>query len=66
MQTLQQHWMTYALAFIPDLNMFNVADDLFLGKPLEMFKVLKIAGYGVFWTVVVLLGAHLVFREKEI
>jgi ABC-type Na+ efflux pump permease subunit len=60
------HWVSYVLAFIPDLNMFNVADDLFVGKPLEALKMLKIVSYGVFWMVVTLLGAHLIFREKEI
>jgi ABC-type uncharacterized transport system permease subunit len=59
-------WVIYTLAFIPDLNLFNVADDLFLGKTLPMLKMLKIAGYGCFWMCVFLLGAHLVFQEKEI
>jgi hypothetical protein len=59
-------WVNFGLAFIPDLNMFNVADDILMGRKLAWLKSLKILGYGVFWTAVLLFGAHLIFEEKEI
>jgi ABC-type Na+ efflux pump permease subunit len=59
-------WVNLGLAFIPDLNMFNVADDILMGRKLQLLKLLKILGYGLFWTAVLLFGAHLIFEEKEI
>lgn len=59
-------WVNFGLAFIPDLNTFNVADDILMGRKLELMKSLKIFGYGLFWIAVLLFGAHLIFEDKEI
>ncbi|MFA6561257.1 MAG: ABC transporter permease subunit [Verrucomicrobiia bacterium] len=51
---------------VPNLAAFDVADDLFAGDPLSWLKVLKILSYGLFYLIVMLTLAHLIFREREI
>jgi len=51
---------------MPNLAAFDVADDLFAGDALPWLKVLKILSYGVFYLLVTLTLAHLIFREREI
>lgn len=51
---------------LPNLAAFDVADDLFAGDPLSWLKVLKILSYGLFYLLVMLTLAHLIFREREI
>ena len=51
---------------MPNLAAFDVADDLFAGDALPWLKVLKILSYGLFYLLVTLTLAHLIFREREI
>jgi ABC-type transport system involved in multi-copper enzyme maturation permease subunit len=51
---------------LPNLAVFDVADDLFTGLALPWLKVLKIVSYGAFYVLVTLTLAHLVFRQREI
>ncbi len=51
---------------VPNLAVFDVADDLFVGAPLPWLKALKITSYGVFYLLVTLTLAHLFFRQREI
>lgn len=51
---------------VPNLAAFDVADDLFVGTPLSWFKLFKIVSYGVFYLLVTLSLAHLIFRQREI
>jgi ABC-type transport system involved in multi-copper enzyme maturation permease subunit len=51
---------------VPNLAAFDVADDLFAGDALPWLKVLKILSYGLFYLLVMLTLAHLIFREREI
>lgn len=52
--------------FVPDLNRFNVADMVVSGQAVSMAFVLQSAGYGIFYSAVALLVAHIIFQEKEI
>ncbi len=52
--------------FVPDLNAFNVADMVVNGQAVTLAYVGKTAGYGLFYSAVVLLVAHIIFQEKEI
>lgn len=60
MMSLAVNWI------VPNLAAFDVADDLFAGVGLEWIKVLKILSYGLFYLLVTLTLAHLLFREREI
>lgn len=60
-------WMAFVVNWImPNLSVFDVADDLFAGDPLSWLKVLKILSYGLFYLLVTLTLAYLLFREREI
>jgi hypothetical protein len=71
---LQQHsvgWMKHAfLGFValifPDLQSFNLVDDIVAGAIIPMALFLKIAGLGVFYIVVYALLAAVVFYGKEL
>lgn len=52
--------------FVPDLNGFNVADDIVIGKHVPMAFIQKTACYGFFYAAVVLFIAYIIFQEKEI
>ena len=66
-KALPGRWMSFVVNWIvPNLAAFDVADDLFAGDPLPWLKVLKILSYGLFYLLVTLTLAHLLFREREI
>lgn len=52
--------------FVPDLNAFNKADDLVVGKIIPWDYVFHTIGYGLFYSAGVLLIAYFIFEEKEI
>ena len=56
----------YFLALIPDLGMFNVADDIILGNPIPWAHVVKVALYGVVYLSVVVAASHFIFSDREI
>ncbi len=52
--------------FVPDLNTFNIADAVVLGQAVPWAFVAKTAGYGLMYSMVVLVVGYLIFEEKEI
>jgi ABC-type transport system involved in multi-copper enzyme maturation permease subunit len=58
--------MRYLLAIIPDLSVFNVADDIILGNAVPWSHVGRVALYGGVYLAVVVAAAHFVFAEREI
>lgn len=58
--------VTYLLGVIPDLGMFNVADDIILGNVIPWEHVGKVATYGIVYLSCVVGAAHLVFASREI
>ncbi len=58
--------LQYLLAIIPDLGMFNVTDEIILGRPLPWSHVGKVAGYGLVYLSAVVTAAHFVFSDREI
>lgn len=56
----------YLLTIIPDLGMFNVADDINLGHAIPWGHVGKVAMYGVVYLSAVLGAAHFLFADREI
>lgn len=71
LQTNSAGWMTKAfLAFIvlifPDLQLFNLADDVAAGNLISLAVLGKTAGLGLFYTAFYLLLAWSVFWRKEL
>jgi hypothetical protein len=67
----EQSWLIKILLvvitfFIPDLSAFDIVDQVVTGQHVAIRDVLTIIGYGIFYTAIILLGAHFVFNEKEI
>lgn len=58
--------INYLLSVIPDLGLFNVADDVILGKTIPWAHVGKVALYGVTYLSAVVGAAHLIFANREI
>jgi len=58
--------VSYALGVIPDLDMFNVADDIILGNVIPWAHVGKVTTYGVVYLSCVIGAAHLIFASREI
>lgn len=58
--------LLYALGIIPDLGMFNLADDIILGNVIPWAHVAKVATYGVAYLSCVIGAAHLIFSSREI
>jgi ABC-type Na+ efflux pump permease subunit len=58
--------VTYLLGVIPNLNLFNVADDIILGTAIPLAHVVKVTLYGVVYTSCVIAAAHLIFANREI
>ena len=56
----------FLLAIIPDLGMFNVADDVILGNAIPWGYVARVTLYGVAYLVAVLAAAHFLFADREI
>ncbi|MCX7886707.1 MAG: ABC transporter permease, partial [Verrucomicrobiae bacterium] len=56
----------FLLALIPDLGVFNEADDVVLGDAIPWSYVGKVAVYGGIYLVAVLVASHLIFARREI
>lgn len=59
-------WVMAALAVIPDLGAFNVADDIILGNAIPWSHVGVVAVYGLARTVIIVAAAHVIFSRREI
>jgi ABC-type Na+ efflux pump permease subunit len=62
----QNRLARYFLALIPDLGMFNVADDIILGNAIPWAHVAKVALYGFVYLSVVVAASHFIFADREI
>ena len=51
---------------VPDMDFFNVADAVVTGQYLSMELVFQAIGYGLFYSLVILLVANFIFDSKEI
>jgi ABC-type Na+ efflux pump permease subunit len=58
--------LMYALAILPDLGAFNVADEIVIGHAIPTRHVLEVAGYGLLRTAVIVVASHLIFSRREI
>lgn len=58
--------LTRLLTLIPDLGAFNLADDVILGHAIPWAHTGTVALYGLAYTVVAVVVAHLVFAGREI
>ena len=58
--------LRYLLAIIPDLGMFNIADDIILGHVVPWVHVGKVAVYGLIYLATVVAAAHFIFADREI
>lgn len=54
------------VALIPDLQSFNLADDIVVGNVITWAHTLKVLGYGVGMTAVIMALAYVIFYYKEI
>jgi ABC-type transport system involved in multi-copper enzyme maturation permease subunit len=52
--------------FFPDLQLFNLVDDIVAGNAIPLMIFLKTAGLGVIYVAVYLLVAYLAFAKKEL
>jgi ABC-type Na+ efflux pump permease subunit len=69
--TAKDHWagvnfVQYLLAIVPDLDAFNVADDIILGNAIPWGHVGSVVVYGVVYSAAVVAAAHFVFEGREI
>lgn len=63
----QQHVVLgYLLRVLPDLDMFNVADDIILGNVVTWLHVGEVTVYGVLYTACVVAASHFIFANREI
>lgn len=56
----------YLLAILPDLGMFNIADDIILGHAVPWWHVAKVAVYGGVYLATVIAAAHFIFADREV
>jgi ABC-type transport system involved in multi-copper enzyme maturation permease subunit len=56
----------WLLAIVPDLGMFNVADDIILGNAIPWEHVGSVALYGIVYAAAVVAAAHYIFEGREI
>jgi len=64
-------WGTHRLfmavvAVIPDFGLFNIADEINLGKVVPWAHIGQIVAYGLGRTLVIVVAAHLLFARREI
>jgi hypothetical protein len=57
------YWL---LALLPDLNTFNVADDVILGNIVPWSHVASAALYGLGYSTGILAAAHFIFANREL
>jgi ABC-type Na+ efflux pump permease subunit len=67
----KEHWASlkfvqYVLAVVPDLGLFNVADDIVLGNVIPWAHVGSVALYGIVYAAAVVAAAHFIFEGREI
>lgn len=55
----------FLLAVVPDLSVFNVADDVILGHAIPWLYVVKVVLYGAIYLSAVLAAANFIFAERE-
>jgi len=58
--------LTYLLGVLPDLGLFNVADDIILGNVIPWAHVGKVVAYGGIYLSCVVGAAQLIFATREI
>jgi len=56
----------FLLALVPDLSVFNVADDVILGDAIPWGYVAKVMLYGAVYLAAVLAAAQFIFAEREL
>lgn len=69
METGLGRWLVQFLGLVfPNFQLFNVGDQLVfnVGTPIPSVTILQIVGYGLVYTVVFVLLAHVNFRRREI
>jgi len=65
--TVTKHIFLGAVALLfPDLQVFNVVNDIAVGNAVAMDMFAKVAGLGVVYLVIYLLLAYFVFAKKEL
>jgi hypothetical protein len=64
--TLAKVGMAMVAFFIPDLQSFNLADDIVVGNVITWAHTLKVLGYGAWMTGVITALAYAIFYYKEI
>jgi ABC-type Na+ efflux pump permease subunit len=63
---LTKFFLAIVSLIFPDLQLFNLVDDIVAGNAIAMAMFLKTAGLGVLYTSVYLLAAYFVFANKEL
>jgi ABC-type transport system involved in multi-copper enzyme maturation permease subunit len=58
--------LQYLLAIIPDFSLFDVTDEIVLGRPVPWSHVGKAASYGLVYLSAVVAAAHFIFADREI
>lgn len=58
--------MAMVAFFIPDLQSFNLADDIVVGNVITWAHTIKVLGYGAWMTAVITALAYAIFYYKEI
>ncbi len=56
----------FAALIFPDFQMFNIVDGVVSGVPVAVGTVLKLGGLTMFYVVIYMTVAHLIFSEKEL
>jgi hypothetical protein len=63
---LKRTFLTLVALIFPDLQAFNLVDDIVVGAAIPLALFLKVAGLGVFYIVIYTLLAAVVFYGKEL
>lgn len=63
---LSRTFLAFVALFFPDLQLFNLADEVVAGVAIPIALFLKTAAFGCFYTVLYLLLATAVFTGKEL
>jgi dihydroorotate dehydrogenase len=58
--------MAMVAFFIPDLQSFNLADDIVVGNVITWAHTWKVIGYGAWMTAIITALAYAIFYYKEI
>ncbi len=63
---LARTFLAVVAFFIPDLQAFNLSDEIVAGTALSLAAVMKLLGLGAFYVVGYLLGAIAIFSQREL